>query len=263
MVIPPGRTVTVSSNITYNAPIEIQVGGTLYFSGGGAKLKMPCGSWVLILPGGTLDGNGNGNSQTITICNITYWSAGFDGRISGPAGFPQNILPVELIDFNVRSIDHQVVCGWSTASEQGSDRFEVWVAQDGALFTKVGTVQGQGTCSIRVDYTWGDPEPRSGLWYYQLRQVDDNDTSTELAIRAVHVEPQQLMAWPNPATSLLHVRTAGPGTTHLIDPGGQVVMTIPATEGQQVLDVSHLRQGAYLLRSQNGDGDALRFAIVR
>lgn len=263
MIIPAGRTVTVSSNTSYSSSIRIQVSGSLFFSGGGAKLNLPCGSVVEILSGGTLDGNGNGNSQTITICGTTYWSRGNHGRISGPAVYPPNLLPVELLHFNASSTTDAVVCEWSTASERACDRFEVWMADDPALLTRVASIPGQGISNMRVDYTWTDPEPRSGVCYYQLRQIDSDGTTTDLGVRAVHVAAQRLHAWPNPANSVLHISTSDPGAMEVIDTRGRVVMAMPATGEQQVLDVSRLQQGAYYLRPQSGTGEALRFTVMR
>lgn len=263
LIIPAGKTVTVSSNITYNGVLTITVAGTLFFSGGGAKLKMACGSLVEILAGGVLYGNNNGNSQTITICNITYWSYGFDGTIHGPAAFPGTVMPVALLDFNVRSLPGQVLCEWSTATEQHCARFEVWAAQDPTQLTYAGSLAGQGDSNMRVDYTWVDPEPRTGLWFYQLRQVDHDGTTTHLGIRSVHVEPARAMVWPNPATDLLHIVTPNPGPTRVLDAAGQVVMTLSATEDRHVLQVGHLPQGTYYLRTANNGGQGLRFAIVR
>jgi hypothetical protein len=84
-----GNTVTVDMNIDYTAcgtPMFLVVEGTLQFKNG-PKLKLPCGSGVLVKQGGQiLGGGGKGSQNEITICGVTVWIRS-DGDILTPTPF--------------------------------------------------------------------------------------------------------------------------------------------------------------------------------
>ena len=259
-VIQAGHTVTITTNIQYSGdPMIVIVEGTWFFQGGGSKITMPCGSGVLIEPGGNVNGNGNGSSQTIRICNITYWSASM-GNVSGPAAWPAT-LPVELLGFEATWNNGLVNLSWSTATEHGSSHFVVVRTDQSGEERTIGFVDAAGNSLQLVHYALTDPAPMPGTNYYHLYQYDADGTGGHLMSAGVQVIPLE----------------KGPFCTGQSVDGGLAVLAddlqVPglialdmqgrshslAVSGDRIVDVAHLPAGIYLLREQGPFGRSCRF----
>ena len=175
VIVQAGHTVSVTQNHVYSGlPLHIWIYGTWYFSGGGSKITLPCGSYVEIMPpmGQLLpNSNSGGHSETVRICNATYWY--FDqGPQLGYQIWPYPTLPAELISFRGRAVDDRVFLTWATATEYNSDRFELFRSRDGSDRELVAVVAAQGFSSMFTQYHEIDEPGASGLWYYSLEEVD-------------------------------------------------------------------------------------------
>lgn len=87
--ISAGNTVIVNVHIDFSAcgtPMFLIVEGILEFKNG-PKLKLPCGSGVLVKDGGSvLGGGGKGSQNEIEICGIPVWIRS-DGDLIAPVSF--------------------------------------------------------------------------------------------------------------------------------------------------------------------------------
>ncbi len=83
-------------------------------------------------------------------------------------------LPVELLSFEGKNVNHANQLFWSTATEVNNDYFEIESSDDGILFHSVGIVDGNGNRSVRSDYQFSDRTVSPGLTYYRLKQIDFN-----------------------------------------------------------------------------------------
>ncbi|MBL0102387.1 MAG: hypothetical protein IPP51_00605 [Bacteroidetes bacterium] len=72
-------------------------------------------------------------------------------------------LPVELLSFEGKNVNHKNELNWSTATEINNDRFEIEKSTDGILFYMIGQVSGNGTKSCRSDYQFCDEKPGPAL----------------------------------------------------------------------------------------------------
>jgi hypothetical protein len=202
LIIQAGHTVTVHANHTYTGtPIRVQVYGTLFFNGGGAKLSFPCGSIVEVMtPSATITGNNSGSSQTIKICGTTFWAVS-NGPVSGYTAWPiGSTLPVELLFYTTEAQGNEVFCEWATATERNSDRFELFRSRDGATKELVDSQPAAGNSTTRIDYRAVDRLVPTGLWYYSLRQIDSDGTEEELGTNVVQVNASGPILWPNPVS---------------------------------------------------------------
>ena len=87
-------------------------------------------------------------------------------------------LPVELLTFDAKPNNDQVLTKWSTASEKNNDFFTLERSKDGVNFEKLKTVPGAGNSDRIVNYAEKDEEPLNGISYYRLKQTDyDGKTS--------------------------------------------------------------------------------------
>ena len=133
VVIIPGDTINISNQQNYSAcvqPMKIIVEGVLWFYNG-SKLRLPCGSYILVYPGGSVHADvGNANSNLIEICGVVEWNS--NSTLYGPACLPPThpycatVLPVEFVRLTAELCNTNQVClSWETVSEHNNDHYEV------------------------------------------------------------------------------------------------------------------------------------------
>lgn len=176
-------------------------------------------------------------------------------------------LPVELTSFTAAPTNESVVLRWSTATEQGNDRFDIERSMDGAAYEVVGSVKGAGTTTQVQQYAWTDDALpfASGAAQYRLRQVDvDGDESLSEPVRVeLSAQTTRLNApFPNPArnavTVQFEVSERRPVTVEIFNALGQrVAQPVRAEEmsGKREIRVStqNLASGVYFIRLRAGD----------
>ncbi len=258
IIIQAGHTVTVNALYNYTGSrIRVKIYGTLFFNGGGSKLNFACGSTVEIMtPSATVTGNNSGSSQTIKICGITYWDVA-TGTVHGYTAWPTgSTLPVELLFFSAGSAGGEVVVSWATATEQSSDRFDVYRMRDGEEKHLVATLPAAGNSLLRIDYRWMDPHVPSGLWYYSLIQIDNDGAEEDLGTRVVNVTARgPMLVWPNPVLEgpvMVQCEVGDVALIRITDLMGRLFVPVirSVSAGQIVLDPSALPPGIYYLHME-------------
>ncbi|MBK8381997.1 MAG: T9SS type A sorting domain-containing protein [Ignavibacteria bacterium] len=83
-------------------------------------------------------------------------------------------LPVELSSFTSAVSGRDVSLNWSTASEENNARFEIERSSTENNWTKVGSVNGNGTTTNPHSYSFTDRGLASGNYSFRLKQVDFN-----------------------------------------------------------------------------------------
>ena len=95
-------------------------------------------------------------------------------------------LPVEFLGMTGYATDAGVTLAWSTATEHGSDRFEVFRMRTnldrGELLT---SLRAAGYSASRIDYRWTDVSPNPGLGFYRLEGIDLDGSRRVLMILPV------------------------------------------------------------------------------
>ena len=125
----------------------------------------------------------------------------------------------------------KVRCEWSTATEINNNYFSVQRSQDGINFEQIGTVQGAGNSSATLNYVFYDERPYSQVSYYRLKQVDFNNEFSYSAIRAVYLDPFNIInVYPNPAEGSINILV---GTPDDMD----VCITVFNNIGQKIIDL--------------------------
>ena len=133
-----------------------------------------------------------------TMSGVTNFSGGTGGIIL----VPSSLLPVEWLYFSGNTVDRINKLQWATASEENTREFEVQRSKDGINFEVIGNVQAAGNSNIQNNYLFDDVNPYSGLNYYRLRLIN-NDNSAEFSETIVlEINERDLNAsiYPNPAT---------------------------------------------------------------
>lgn len=184
------------------------------------------------------------------------FNSGFSGIGAGiPGSIPNPPLPVVWVDFNGKfeqGVGIRLL--WKTATEYNNNRFEVWRSADGRQFTKIGEVKGSGNSRTLQTYTFVDRFPAE-VNYYQLKQVDNDGSSTFSKVIVVYAEVKEetLSVYPNPFDKELFIHLSAPRQTwvswQIFDLNGQ-----KAQEGalylngmQQTIPLHQLGKGVYVL----------------
>lgn len=185
VVIPVGSTVTIS-NQTVDFNGTVNVSGTLSLIGSGSYyfgtatpgiLNMDASSIVNVLSGGqiTTGGSGGGSlGNRIEVGSNTFAYNVSDGTVTGPASVDESngVMPVELLFFDAKLEDEQVVLNWATASEDNFDYFSIERSRNGQEFVELAQLSGKGNSTTRTDYSFIDELPLIGRSYYRLKSID-------------------------------------------------------------------------------------------
>ncbi len=192
----------------------------------------------------------------------------------GGVGGYTNTLPVELVSFNGTVAGRSVVLDWSTHSEQNSHEFLVERSQNSEDFTVIGSVAAAGNSSTVLKYQMIDRNPRVGVNYYRLKQVDLDGTSEYSDVIAVRFSKGKGMT----------VMSANPGTGPLLlgiewNQRETVTVYLTGIDGRQLkrvhaalapgfnrveLNTDGLGAGSYFVHVEGNDGflNALKVLIV-
>lgn len=173
----------------------------------------------------------------------------------------QAIFPIELTTFDGVLKGDAVLLSWSTATEVNNDYMEVEHSVDGRQFTAIGQRKGLGTSQVGQDYELWHQQPRVGINYYRLRQVDFDGTVNYHPIIAVDYRVEQVDMTVSPTIARQEVNVQMLGDTEL---GGELSVWdalgqrhhLRAIEGSNIhsIAVSQLPSGQYWLVWQQPDG---------
>lgn len=206
----------------------------------------------------TQDGGGDQSADT----------ASPDFPLDVAPSFGGSVLPVELVSFSAQELSEGVILKWSTATEINNDYFELHSSFDGVSFSKVATINGNGTTSDLTEYSYLDKLPSSDVsrLFYYLKQVD-YDGQFEF-LRTIVLElsrsvVEEFDIYPNPANGpYVHVRSN-------VDISK---ITISNMDGQQVLEklnfpddrinIEGLVTGNYFMRIVSGNSIYVRRLYV-
>lgn len=127
------------------------------------------------------DGNG-----TIYLDNIYFWNG---------------IIPVELTSFNAIANNNTVQLTWETATESNNSGFQVERKSTGE-YEAIGFVDGFGTTTEPVRYSFIDSDLNPGSYYFRLKQIDYDGTfeySNSVEVEIIGPEVYSLQQnYPNP-----------------------------------------------------------------
>lgn len=172
-------------------------------------------------------------------------------------------LPVELLSFEGKNVNHKNHLAWSTATEVNNDYFEIESSDDGLLFYLIGIVDGNGNRTERSDYQFADSKVSPGLTYYRLKQVDFDGVfkysgTIVLEDKIDEFEFLNFTVVNNNLHGMVLLNTGNPVNLNLEldDVQGRVVCTknIHLEKQQQMIDIDFDKplSGVYFIRVTDG-----------
>jgi hypothetical protein len=262
---------TVGNQSDLFVPTTLTINGNLVVPQGNAAangLDGGGGARSIIRVRGRLDGNPNALRNfvfvNVQIQNNPEVSQDCDVLVP---------LPVELISFDAKYNNSQVVLRWATASEKNALNFAVERSLDGKNYSSVTIVPAAGNSSTRRDYEATDRGMRNGLNYYRLKQTDVDGTFTYSPVVPVQVgndaQPQRLEAYGDQGN--LNIVLQMPGTVQqlrVLDMMGRVLYTESLPEGATGLVTRSVPMGSenrvYMVQAVTSEGVvSKKFATMR
>ena len=126
-------------------------------------------------------------------------------------------IPVELISFEGRVEDNEIVLSWVTASELNNQGFYIEKSSDNINWMTIGFVQGKGTTSEKNYYSFIDNEITSDIQYYRLKQIDfDGSFKYSQVVEVVIGIPTEYSLsqnFPNPFNPITKIKFTIPSVT--------------------------------------------------
>ncbi len=115
-----------------------------------------------------------------------------------------NPLPIELISFDAVQLNSNVLVSWTTLSETMNDYFTLERSTDRETFNAITQISGAGTSTIENHYQFVDKYVSSGVYYYRLKQTDNNGEytySNEVSVDVFNQFVSTLTVYPNPCVN--------------------------------------------------------------
>ncbi|MBN8701889.1 MAG: T9SS type A sorting domain-containing protein [Bacteroidetes bacterium] len=99
-----------------------------------------------------------------------------------------NPLPIELLEFNARSVENkEVELTWTTTSETNNSYFTIERSKDAEAFESIATIVGAGNSNSLKNYQFTDKSPYKGVSYYRLKQTDFDGKEESFEIKSVEL----------------------------------------------------------------------------
>lgn len=201
-------------------------------------------------------------NETLTIrlyfsCGST--SSGRYGKLKDviAKGLVSNSLPANIIQFSANTSKDFVQLNWQTINEVNTAEFVIEKSIDGSNFKKIGSVKAKNDVSEQL-YSFNDLEPIKIVTYYRLKIVDaDGKFNYSKTVVINNKVKSTISIYPNPAKGSININYTKANENAIVTvstlDGKQVIsQKLNNSSTQQVLNISTLTSGTYLLTIING-----------
>ena len=188
------------------------------------------------------------------------------------------------MSFSGAANSNSVTLNWSTATENGNDRFEIERREsaENAEWMTVGVVDGAGTTAAAHNYSFTDNSVSVGGYVYQLSTVDvegNRQIAGHVTVNVVQTtapvagEFELIGNYPNPFNPSTMIRfnlgEATDVTLSVFDVQGREVATlmsgtVSAGEHEVAFDGAGLASGVYFARLTSGvQSDMMKMILMK
>lgn len=158
-------------------------------------------------------------------------------------------LPIELVSFDAIPDDHNdVLLHWVTATEKDNDHFEIYRSSNLKDWELLHVENGAGNSLETLSYQTWDRNPKIGINYYVLKQVDTDGKSE--TFKTISVELLGLntpFMYPNPARSVVYFSEAADAPYVVRDMTGKIWLSGTQISGNNPISVEPLESGSYTI----------------
>lgn len=214
------------------------------------------------------------NTTLADFQNTSNWTKSTSDITLSCTNFTNHMLPVELVVFNAEEKNKAIYLNWTTASELNNEKFEIEGSQDGREFQKIGEVEGKGTTLEQQEYSFTDKNPRKGISYYRLKQIDFDgqfEYSKVISLNFKGENGEVGEFYPNPSKSgLVNLdytsETDDEIAVSVFDVTGKLVVNqiqqISNGDNNLSFDFSELNTGIYIVKVGDERNPSLRKLII-
>jgi len=184
-----------------------------------------------------------------------------------------NPLPVELVYFKGDTKRDIINLSWETVSEKNNDYFEIERSENARTFEAVAKISGRKTTGSVNKYSYEDRDAVStdnSLFYYRLKQVDLDGTSTFSSIIALALPKTDKVfsVGPNPTSGKLTLFAnetySGALSLAILNREGYVITEKQLTKAVQTdFNLEQFPSGIYFLKvkKENLEPQIFRFLL--
>ena len=205
--------------------------------------------------------------------NNKGWAVGHLGTIVAT----DNSTPVELTSFSADVNEKNVLLTWQTSTEKNNSGFEVLRSiQNENNWSQSGFVEGQGTSTEPINYSFIDKNLEADSYSYKLVQIDFDGTQTESEIVNVEVssQPEEYSLsqnYPNPfnptTTIDFSIPQSGNVKLKVFNSIGEEVATLindykEAGSYQVNINSKNLTSGIYFYKIEAGNFSSIKKMIL-
>ena len=234
--------------------------------------NFPCDSYTGVgsppPPGGNAGNfepslNVNAGDQFV-VCFSNYSSAitSVPLQFGGTAEVSCTPLPVELINFNGKAQNNDVLLRWETATEINNDVYTLKTSIDGIHFSNIAEVKGAGNSTTPSAYSHLHINPPSGWNYYRLFQRDYNGNDKLIGEAAVEFKSEPWHVFPNPSAGQWYVEHPGASENLLYRMvnlhGAEVPVVVESQGGLLGIRMRQPMPGTYFLLVEDSRGNLMQ-----
>lgn len=159
-------------------------------------------------------------------------------------------LPVTLYSFNAIYLAPNAVLNWQSGIESDLNYYSVEKSADGTNFHSISKIPVTGSGS---HYSAVLPQPETKA-FYRLKMVDLDGKIGYSRIQTVSYQRAAasiVSIFPNPVRDgRLHIEATKSGIVRILNQMGQQVLHARVSAGLQVIDISSLASGLYLIKQE-------------
>lgn len=168
-------------------------------------------------------------------------------------------LPVKLINFAAAKKNNSVELQWTTSEEVNINHYEMERSTNGRDFTRLASIASRNLTN-QTSYTTTDTKPVSGIGYYRLKIVDNNNVIKYSKIATVHFKSSnQVIIYPSlwKRGTPLHISNPNQEklTVYFFNSTGKLAAKTTTTTSELKVETFSNVQGSLLYRIINEKGE--------
>jgi len=157
-------------------------------------------------------------------------------------------LPIELTSFTGNYVENEIHIKWVTATETNNDYFKLLKSINGVKFEEIFNQKGAGNSATLKKYSYIDREIENKFYYYKLKQVDFDGTSSESKIIAVSTDVGNCLIEVD--SRFIYIKTNDYSQEYKInifDVNGKLIFSKPYSGSYNIKLDNNLKPGLYII----------------
>jgi len=168
-------------------------------------------------------------------------------------------LPVKLINFGASKKNNSVELKWTTSEEVNINHYEIERSANGHDFTSLASIASRNQRN-QISYSTIDTRPISGIAYYRLKIVDNNNDLKYSKIATVHFKSSnQVIIYPSLWKKGTPLHISNPNheklTVYFFNSSGKLAGKTTSTTSEITVETLSNVQGTIIYRIINEKGE--------